>query len=160
MKKIKLIILLTIVQFSVAVAQEKVSLYDVTLDPFVQISEAKIKAKQENKNIIVQAGGNWCSWCRLFHKFAKENKKVDSILNANYVYVLANYSKENKNEAFFKAYKNPGRFGYPAFLILNPEGVLLHIQDSGYLEDGKGYSEEKVSRFLLLWNRNSTRGTE
>jgi thioredoxin-related protein len=157
MKKIKLILLLIIVQFSVAMAQEKVALYDITLDPFKQIAEAKIKAQQEDKNILVQAGGNWCSWCRLFHKFSKENKKVDSILQANYVFVLANFSKENKNEAFFKAYKNPGRFGYPAFLILNPQGELLHIQDSGYLEEGKGYSEEKVSRFLLLWNKYSTK---
>lgn len=156
MKKFKLLLILMLVQLTVAFAQDKVNLYDITLDPFKQIAEAKIKAQQENKNILVQAGGNWCSWCRLFHKFANENKKVDSILKANYVYVLANYSKENKNEAFFKAYKNPGRFGYPAFLILNPEGELLHIQDSGYLEEGKGYSEEKVSRFLLLWNYKMT----
>lgn len=156
MKKIKLILILTLVQFSVAFAQEKTNLYDVNLDPFKQIAEAKIKAQQENKNIIIQAGGNWCSWCRLFHKFAKENKKVDSILQANYVFVLANYSKENKNEAFFKTYNNPGRFGYPVFLILNPQGELLHTQDSGYLEEGKGYSEEKVSRFLLLWNYTMT----
>jgi hypothetical protein len=40
--------------------------------------------------------------------------------------------------------------------VLNAKGELLHIQDSGYLEEGKGYSEEKVSRFLLLWNRTST----
>jgi len=61
-----------------------------------------------------------------------------------------------KNEKFFKEYKNPGRFGYPSFLVLNDKGDLLHIQDSGYLEEGKGYSEEKVTRFLLLWNKFST----
>lgn len=156
MKKI-ILLLIIVLQYGIVSAQEKVSLYDVNADPYKQLAEAKIKAQKEDKNIIIQAGGNWCSWCRLFHKFSKENKKVDSILNANYVYVLANYSKENKNEAFFKEYKNPGRFGYPAFLILNPQGELLHIQDSGYLEEGKGYSEEKVSRFLLLWNRVSTK---
>jgi thioredoxin-related protein len=157
MRVVKLISIFLLCFVAYANAQEKASLYDVTLDPFKQVEQAKIIAKKENKNILIQAGGNWCSWCRLFHKFAKENKMVDSILKADYVYVLANYSKENKNETFFKAYKNPGRFGYPAFLVLNADGELLHIQDSGYLEDGKGYSEEKVSRFLLLWKVAETR---
>ncbi len=157
MKKIILLLTFVLINIIVASAQEKKDLYDVSLDPFKQIEDAKIIAAKENKNILVQAGGNWCSWCRLFHKFATENKKIDSIINANYVFVLANYSKENKNESFFKSYNNPGRFGYPVFLVLNSEGQLLHVQDSGYLEEGKGYSEEKVSRFLLLWNTYSTK---
>lgn len=157
MKKVIGIIAIILLQTVNSFAQEKVSLYDVTLDPFKQLEEAKAIALKEDKNILIQAGGNWCSWCRLFHKFATENKTIDSIIKANYVFVLVNYSKENKNEAFFKAYKNPGRFGYPSFLVLNAKGDLLHVQDSGYLEEGKGYSEEKVSRFLLLWNRFSTK---
>ncbi len=157
MKKIFILLSFVLINITIASAQEKKVLYDVSIDPFKQIEDAKIIAAKENKNILVQAGGNWCSWCRLFHKFATENKKIDSIINANYVFVLANYSKENKNENFFKAYNNPGRFGYPVFLVLNSKGELLHVQDSGYLEEGKGYSEEKVSRFLLLWNTNSTK---
>ncbi len=157
MKKIIFLLSFVLINITVASAQEKKDLYDISIDPFKQIEDAKIIAAKENKNILVQAGGNWCSWCRLFHKFATENKKIDSIINANYVFVLANYSKENKNESFFKSYNNPGRFGYPVFLVLNSEGQLLHVQDSGYLEEGKGYSEEKVSRFLLLWNTYSTK---
>jgi len=157
MKKLLILLSVIVINSTISSAQEKKELYDITLDPFKQIEDAKIIATKENKNILVQAGGNWCSWCRLFHKFANENKKIDSIINANYVFVLANYSKENKNENFFKAYNNPGRFGYPVFLVLNSKGELLHVQDSGYLEEGKGYSEEKLSRFLLLWNTNSTK---
>jgi thioredoxin-related protein len=157
MKKLTFCIILVLLQVGVANAQEKFTLYDVNADPYAQIAAAKIKASTENKNILIQAGGNWCSWCRLFHKFSNENKMVDSILKADYVVIHINYSKENKNEKFFKEYNNPGRFGYPSFLVLNASGNLLHIQDSGYLEDGKGYSEEKVSRFLLLWNKYSTK---
>jgi thioredoxin-related protein len=157
MKKLLILLSVIVINSTNSSAQEKKELYDITLDPFKQIEDAKIIATKENKNILVQAGGNWCSWCRLFHKFATENKKIDSTLKANYVFVLANYSKENKNENFFKSYNNPGRFGYPVFLVLNSKGELLHVQDSGYLEEGKGYSEEKVSRFLLLWNTNSTK---
>lgn len=148
------LILLTTLSF----AQEKAfSVYDVTADPFKQIETAKTQAQKENKNILIQAGGNWCKWCKYFHKFSNENQKIDSILKADYVVVHVNYSKENKNEKFFKDYNNANRFGFPVFLILNNKAELLHIQDSGYLEDGQGYSEEKVSSFLLLWNSKSTK---
>lgn len=143
---------------SLSFAQEKAfNIYDVTADPFKQIENAKIQAQKENKNILIQAGGNWCKWCKYFHKFSNENAKVDSILKADYVVLHVNYSKENKNEKFFKEYSNAGRFGFPVFLVLNNSGELLHIQDSGYLEEEQGYSEEKVSRFLLLWNVKSTK---
>lgn len=155
MKKLLFIISLFLVIN--ATAQEKVfNIYDVNADPFEQISKAQIQAKSESKNILIQAGGNWCKWCKYFHKFSNENAKIDSILKADYVVLHVNYSKENKNEKFFSKYNNAGRFGYPVFLILNENAELLHIQDSGYLEEGQGYSEEKVSRFLLLWNKKST----
>lgn len=157
MKNLRIAFFVFIVQIGFAQAQEKFEVYNISADPFTQVAEAKVIAQKENKNILVQVGGNWCIWCRYFHKFSHENKKIDSILNANYVTIHVNFSKENKNEAFFKAYNNPGRFGYPSFLVLNSKGELLHIQDSGYLEEGKGYSEEKVSRFLLLWNKYSTK---
>ncbi len=157
MKKLKILILILFIQLAYANAQDNSNLYDITADPYQQLATAKIKAASENKNILIQAGGNWCSWCRLFHKFSHENKKVDSILTADYVVLHINFSKENKNEKFFKEFKNPGRFGYPSFIVLNEKAELLHIQDSGYLEEGKGYSEEKVTRFLLLWNKYSTK---
>jgi len=62
-----------------------------------------------------------------------------------------NYSKENKNLPVLAAYGYPQRFGFPVFLILDKNGKLIHIQNSGYLEEGKGYSKEKVADFLINW---------
>ncbi|MDO5636956.1 MAG: thioredoxin family protein, partial [Myroides sp.] len=62
------------------------------------------QAKKENKNVILQAGGNWCSWCLLFNDFIKTNAKVKKELQTNFLYYHLNYSKENKNEAVFKKY--------------------------------------------------------
>ena len=46
---------------------------------------------------------------------------------------------------------NPGRFGYPVFIVLDKSGKVLHIQDSGYLEEGEGYNRDKVVRFFKNW---------
>jgi hypothetical protein len=62
-----------------------------------------------------------------------------------------NYSKENKNEAVLAKLNYPGRFGFPVFLILDGNGKLLHIQNSGYLEKDKGYDKEKVMGFFNDW---------
>ncbi|MBE0673225.1 MAG: thioredoxin, partial [Bacteroidales bacterium] len=46
---------------------------------------------------------------------------------------------------------NPGRFGYPVFVIMDGDGKRLHIQDSALLEEGSGYSKAKVVSFFKGW---------
>ncbi|RRA93988.1 thioredoxin family protein [Paenimyroides viscosum] len=107
------------------------------------------QVKKEKKNVILQAGGNWCSWCLLFNDFIKTNTKVKKELQSNFLYYHLNYSKENKNESVFKKYApNGDKLGYPFFIVLNSSGKVLKVQESGSLEEGKGYNETKVLSFL------------
>ena len=107
------------------------------------------QAKKEKKNVILQAGGNWCGWCLLFNDFIKTNTKVKKELQSNFLYYHLNFSKENKNEAVFKKYApNGDKLGYPFFIVLNSSGKVLKVQESGSLEEGKGYNEAKVINFL------------
>jgi hypothetical protein len=69
----------------------------------------------------------------------------------NYVPVKLNYSPENKNEASNEYLGNPTRFGFPVFIILDGTGKVLHIQDSGLLEEADGYNQKKVTGFLRNW---------
>ena len=110
-------------------------------------------AKNENKNIIIQAGGNWCIWCLRFNNFIHENKKIAQLLNDNFVYYHLNYSPENKNESVFNKYA-PGKgqeYGYPFFIVLDKTGKVLTTRESGNLEVGKGYEESKVLSFFNEW---------
>ena len=50
-----------------------------------------------------------------------------------------------------KRLNNPGRFGYPVFVVLDGEGKVIHIQDSGFLEEGDSYNQEKVLQFFKNW---------
>lgn len=110
------------------------------------------KAKSENKNIILQAGGNWCIWCLRFNQFVEDTPELKELVDGNYLYYHLNWSTENKNENIFNKYGNPGeKYGYPVFIILNKNNEVVHIQDSAVLENGKGYSIEKVRDFLLKW---------
>ena len=132
-------------------AQEKVNIYDTEIDGLVQIKQAVKEAKSEGKHVFIQLGGNWCPWCVLFHKFCNEEAEVMEILEKSYVTIKLNYSPENKNEAATKLLENPGRFGYPVFVILDSDGKRIHTQNSAYLEEGKGYSKKEVLDFLKAW---------
>jgi hypothetical protein len=36
-------------------------------------------------------------------------------------------------------------------MVLDKVGKLIHIQETGSLEEGKGYSQEKVKAFFDTW---------
>lgn len=139
---------------STPVASEK-SVLEKPYNPKENAEEAIkkliVEAGNSNKNILIQAGGNWCIWCLRFNDFVKKNDKLSQILNDNYLYYHLNYSPENKNEAVFKKYDKLVELGFPAFVILDSKGNLLHIQESEVLEEGKGYSIEKTMDFLTKW---------
>jgi uncharacterized protein YyaL (SSP411 family) len=129
--------------------------YNEDIDPLEQINQAVVKAKAEGKFVICQVGGNWCPWCLRFADFAKKDSVIAPLIEQNYVYIHVNYSKGNKNLKAMRFLGNPGRFGYPVFVILDSEGKPIHTQESESLEEGKGYSRQKVEKFLRLWTRQA-----
>ncbi|WP_027377444.1 thioredoxin family protein [Kaistella palustris] len=121
-----------------------------------RIAQLVLQAKAENKNVMIQAGGNWCIWCLRFNNYVQTTPELKEVVDKNYVYYHLNYSPENKNEKVFAKYGNPGeKFGYPVFLVLDQSGKLIHTQDSAVLEEGKGYSLEKVKAFFTKWGPKS-----
>ena len=139
-------------------AQERV--YDESIDPFTQIDEAVKVAKETDRFVVCQLGGNWCSWCVLFAKFIRENPDIDKIVNDNFVYIHVNF-KSRSDELSQKVSRrlgNAGRFGFPVLVVLNTDGSVLHIQNSSYLEEGKGYDRGKVLDFFKQWTPAAVRG--
>jgi thioredoxin-related protein len=117
-----------------------------------EIAEAVKQARNENKHVLIQIGGNWCIWCARFIDFVESDKSLDSMMKANYIVYHLNYSKENYNSPLLAKYGFPQRFGFPVFLVLDGKGELLHTQNTGYLEEGKSYSKQKVSGFFTDWS--------
>lgn len=145
-----MLILALLFSFSaLAYSQEKI--YHPEADAKADIQQAVQQASEEHKNIIIQVGGNWCSWCLLFNKFIHEDADVNSLIENNYVYYHLNYSKENKNQDILDSYGNPEKMGFPVLLVLDEKGNLLHTQETSPLEEGKGYNKEKVLNFFQNW---------
>jgi thioredoxin-related protein len=136
-------------------AQDAQKPYNENSDARADLKKALAQAKKENKHVLIQFGGNWCPWCIRFHNMAFGAKAIDSIMKADYIYMLLNVPQDKKKRDFalFKEFGYPNRFGYPVFVVLNGSGKQLHIQDSGILEhcQVKGYDTAKVVTFLKMW---------
>ncbi len=153
MKRI-LLLLTCVMSMLIANAQSEnkpVKIYNVEANAKADLDKAIAKAKKENKNVFVQVGGNWCVWCIRFHDLVDATPELKNYLNEKYETVLVNYSPENKNEETLKRLKNPGRFGFPVFVILNGAGEVIHIQNSAYLEKGSGHDPKLILDFLKNW---------
>ena len=123
--------------------------FDPARDPAQDVAEAVALAKAQDKRVIVDVGGEWCSWCRTLHRFIVANEDLRSLIDSRYVWVKVNYSKENRNEAFLSRW--PKIEGYPHLFVLDADGKLLHSQDTGELEAGKSYDTAKFLAFVRKW---------
>ena len=163
--------------------------YDETINPMTQIDEALAKASAGGKYVVCQVGGNWCPWCLRFADFAEKDTAVSKAIADNFVFIHVNYDprkasaakaqgntansntanataatttagRGDKTAAMMKRLGNPARFGFPVFVVLDERGNVLHTQDSSFLEEGNGYSEKKVLRFLKNWTPKAVKPTD
>jgi thioredoxin-related protein len=159
MKKVLFILSFILLTGNFLLAQtEGVHIYNPNANAREDIASAVKQAKAENKQVLLQIGGNWCPWCVKLDGFMAGDSQIDSLLKADYVRVMVNYSKENKNEEVLKLLGNPQRFGFPVLVILDQEGIRLHTQDSWYLEKDKFYDKEKLMHFLEMWSVAAVKG--
>ncbi|HKQ53575.1 MAG TPA: thioredoxin family protein [Pyrinomonadaceae bacterium] len=140
-----------------AAAKEKayvpVHKYDPKRDAARDIEEAVAEAARTHRRVLVEVGGEWCIWCHMMDDFFEKNPAVLDLREKNYVMVKVNFSDENKNEPLLSRY--PQIKGYPHIFVLDGDGQLLHSQDTGELEQGKGYNRSKFTAFLEKWKSNA-----
>lgn len=152
MKKIVLLIAITLLMIDLNAQTSEFKLYNPEADAKTDIQKSITKANAEGKHVLLQIGGNWCSWCVRFNKKVTENDTLKSVLTEKYVTYHLNYSKENWNEELLASFGYPQRFGFPVFVVLDDKGNRLHTQSSVYLEQDKGYSTKEVLGFFNSWS--------
>jgi thioredoxin-related protein len=149
--KALLIAVLVVAMSLMALAQQKSSAgFNPKADAAKEIAVATAKAKKENKRVLLDVGGEWCSWCHKLNKLFHEDKSIAALLKKGYVVVHVNFSEENQNEAVLSKYPKITT-GYPHLFVLDQTGKLIQDQDTGLLEEGDHHSPKKVVEFLTKW---------
>jgi thiol:disulfide interchange protein len=123
--------------------------FDPARDAAADVAHAASLARQQGKRVIVDVGGEWCVWCHIMDRFIAANADVRALIDANYVWLKVNFSKENENAALLGRW--PKVAGYPHLFVLDAGGNLLHSQDTAPLEAGKSYDKRKFLDMLKRW---------
>lgn len=155
----KKLLLAFVLMLSALVADAQTGLkkvYDETIDPMEQIDKALAEAKSSGgeRYVVCQVGGNWCPWCLRFADFISNDADIKRVVDDNFIYLHVNYNPRKGSaqaQELMDRLGNPQRFGFPVFVVLDQNGNVLHIQDSSFLEEGQGYSKDKVLRFFNAW---------
>ena len=124
--------------------------FDPTRDPKADLETAIAAAAKSGKRIILDVGGEWCSWCIYMDRFFVKNPTLSEIRDDNFIWVKVNMSEQNENRAFLSSYPEPR--GYPHLYVLTKTGKLLHSHDTSDLENGKIYDLARFTRFLKTWS--------
>ena len=125
--------------------------YDPKRDPAADLKAAIQEAKTNGRRILLDVGGEWCSWCHVLHELFTTDKEIRDRLRDGFVVVKVNWSPENENVPFLSSY--PEISGYPHLFVLESNGTYLWSQNTGEFEKrGNGYDRAKVLAFLKHWS--------
>ncbi len=124
--------------------------FDPMRDSAIDLRTAIARAQKENKRIILDVGGEWCSWCRLMDNYLIRNTELGKLRDNNFIWVKINMSEENENKEFLSKY--PAATGYPHLYVLEEDGTLLKSKDTSELEEDKSYNLQKFTDFLKEWS--------
>jgi thioredoxin-related protein len=128
-----------------------VAAYDPKRDAAADIQDAIKEAQRTKKRILLEVGGQWCSWCHTLDKFFDTHSELTEFRDKNFVTVKINFSEENENKEVLARY---GAIpSYPYIFVLESDGKLLLAKDTSDLESGKSYDLEKLTAFLKQWVR-------
>ncbi|MCJ8318309.1 MAG: thioredoxin family protein [Colwellia sp.] len=127
--------------------------YSEQSDPFQDAVAAIKLAKETNRNVLIEIGGNWCTWCHKMDVFLEKNPDVYHELHSKFVLLKVSVSDANENEDFMKSL--PPVLGYPHMYVSTSTGKMILSKDTAELLVNGQYSTERWLTFIKDWQANS-----
>ncbi len=125
--------------------------YDSARDPIADGIEALKLARDTNRLVLIEVGGDWCRWCLVLDHFLKKYPALNQQLHNTFVLLKVNVEDSNSHPKFFKPF--PSAKGYPHMYITDNKGSILHSQDTAqFLHKGK-YSVKQFTAFIEHWSK-------
>ena len=126
--------------------------YDVSRNPNTDGRDALKLAKETNRKVLIEVGGDWCSWCFVLDRFIRENPKLESRLHQIFVVLKVNISEKNDNSEFMAVF--PPAQGYPHMYVTDSSGNILSSQDTADFRENNKYSEVRFMDFIDHWQKH------
>jgi thioredoxin-related protein len=128
-------------------------IYDASRNPNADGRDALKLAKETQRKVLIEVGGDWCSWCHVLDRFIKNNPDVEKRLHEMFVVLKVNISDANDNAEFVSGF--PAAKGYPHMYITDSKGTILYSQDTSYFRENKKYSKQRFMAFFEHWENSN-----
>ena len=125
--------------------------YDPARDPFADGRAALQLAQQTGRRVLIEVGGNWCSWCLQLDRFLAENQQIREQLHRHFVVLKVNISEKNDNAEFMAGFPKP--LGYPHIYVADADGKIIFSKNTAQLLENSRYSVTRFQQFIDRWKR-------
>jgi len=111
--------------------------------------EAFVRAKSEDKPILLDIGAVWCHWCHVMDRESYESAEIAAILNAYFIPVKVDRDERPDVDARYQAAVAAisGQGGWPLTVFLTPEGKPFF--GGTYFPPQDAYGRPSFQRILL-----------
>jgi len=130
--------------------------YNDKSDPFKDAVAAIKLANETNRNVLIEIGGTWCTWCHRMDAFLEKNPDVYQELHSKFVVLKVSVSDFNENEEFMNAL--PPVLGYPHMYVSTGTGKMILSKDTAELQEDGRYSTKQWLEFINTWQAKSSKG--
>jgi thioredoxin-related protein len=124
-------------------------LYNEKNDPFKDATAAIALANKTHRNVLIEIGGNWCTWCNKMDEFLEKNPEVYQALHSKFVLLKVNVSDGNENKAFMSSL--PPVLGYPHMYVSTSTGKMILSKDTAQLQKNGQYNVDLWLKFINQW---------
>ncbi len=131
-------------------ATPRPDLYAADADAKKEIEEAKLRAGNEMKRVLLVFGANWCYDCHVLDRALHEGE-AGKLMVENFVLVHVDIGEGEKNPNLLTMYKIPLEKGVPAVAILASDGRLLYSSGQGEFEAARRMMKKDLIVFLKRW---------
>ncbi len=125
-------------------------IYDENADAKKEIKEALIKAKAENKRLLLVFGGNWCFDCHVLD-YRFHQAEIQPTVDRNFIVIHVDIGQGEKNVDLANKYKIPLNRGVPAVAVVDKSGGLLFSQQHGEFAPSRRLPVQDFIAFLQQW---------
>lgn len=127
--------------------------YNEKRNPFTDATAAISLANKTGRNVLIEIGGNWCTWCKKMDFFLEKNPKVYQALHSKFVLLKVSVSDENENKSFMASL--PPVLGYPHMYVSTGAGKMILSKDTAELQKNGHYNAQIWLSFLTKWQATS-----
>ena len=121
--------------------------YDENADASQAVEQARERAREEERFLMVTFGANWCMDCRNLHR-ALKSKEVQNYTRDSYLFVNVDIGKFNKNTEVATKLGVSLKKGIPVAIIFNTDGRVIGTTNEGQLEPARRYSSRQILKFV------------